>query len=293
MRLSSQTLLFSVLGTATARQWNPSDACPLLGPALYKNFDLSNSSAFANATAAFPSVIDSLFNSSVVDSSLVSFVIDIYSTHTNKSLYTYTHKATAPALNESFPLQINDGTIFRVGSVSKLYTVYALLAHAKTLNVFDLPVTNFLPELAGNAPGNATHPAIVWENVTIGALASHQAGVGGFPDASVQCDPASTNEDTSCSIPQFVELMKNGKRPAQPLFASAQYSDGGFGILGRVLERMTNLTYHEAVQELLAKPLGLENTGTYVPTGEDVNAIALNVPIPNSSWAWDNQVIAP
>lgn len=293
MRLSPQTLLLSALGAVTAQEWNPSDACPLLGPALYKDFDLTNSSSFTNATAAFPDVIKSLFDSGAVNSSLASFVIDVYSTHTNQSLYTYTHKATAPARNESFPAEINDGTIFRVGSVSKLYTVYAILAHAKSLDVFDLPVTQFLPELAGNEPGNATNPAVVWEKVTVGALASHQAGLGGFPEVSVSCDPAAANESARCSIPLFLAQMRDGKRPVQPVFASSQYSDSGFGVLGRVLERMTNLTYHEAVQELVAKPLGLESTGTHVPTGEGVNAIALNVPMPGSSWGWDNQVIAP
>lgn len=285
-------LLLSAIGSTTAQQWNPTAACPLLGPALYKDFPLANSSAFQNATASFPSIIDALFDSSAVNSSTASFVIDVYSTHTNTSLYTYTHQATAPALNESFPAQLNDETIFRVGSVSKLYTVYAILAHAQTLAVFDKPVTEFLPELAGNSAGNASTARIVWEDVTIGALASHQAGVGTFPVETLSCEPGATNGSDGCSIARFLELVKQGKRPVQPVFQSAQYSDGGFGVLGRVLERMTNKTFHDAVQELLATPLGLTGTGSIVPEGEDVNAIVLP-PMPVSSWGWDNQVSAP
>ncbi|KAJ4983004.1 hypothetical protein SVAN01_11499 [Stagonosporopsis vannaccii] len=291
MRPSTLPFL-AALGSTAAQQWNPTDACPLLGPALYKDFDLGNSSAFKNATDVFPSVIEAVFNSGAVNSSTVSFVIDVYSTYTNSSLYTYTHKASAPAVNESFPAELNDETIFRIGSVSKLYTVYAILAHAQTLDVFDRPVTDFLPELAGNSAGNASDALIVWEEVTIGALASHQAGVGTFPVETLSCDPAASNGTNGCSIPRFLELMKHGKRPTQPLFQSAQYSDGGFGVLGRVLERMTNKTYHDALQELLAEPLGLNNTGSVVPSGDDLNAIVL-APFPASSWGWDNQVSAP
>ncbi|KAJ8107543.1 hypothetical protein OPT61_g8794 [Boeremia exigua] len=292
MHLSPQALFLSALGVATAQQWNPTDACPLLGPALFKDFDVSNSTAFKNATKAFPGIIESIFNSSAVNASTASFVIDVYSTYTNTSLYTYTHKATAPALNETFPPELNDETIFRVGSVSKLYTVYAILAHAKSLDVFDLPVTSFIPELEGNSAGNASNARIVWENVTVGALASHQAGVGTFPIKSLSCEPASNNGSDQCSILGFLGYMKNGKRPVQPVFQSSQYSDGGFGVLGRVLERMTNKTYNEAIQDLLAQPLGLKNTGSFVPAGKDLNAIVLP-PMPISSWGWDNQISAP
>jgi len=47
------------------------------------------------------------------------------------------------------------------------------------MDILDHPVTEYMPELAGNAE-NYTHGKIIWEDVTIGALASHQGGTGGF-----------------------------------------------------------------------------------------------------------------
>ena len=73
---------------------------------------------------------------------------------------------------------LNDGTIYRIGSVSKLYTVYAILANAG-MEVLDHRVTRYLPELAGNA-GSDPLQRIRWEDVTVGALASQLGGSGGM-----------------------------------------------------------------------------------------------------------------
>ena len=73
---------------------------------------------------------------------------------------------------------LNDDTIYRIGSVSKLYTVYAILANAG-MGVLDHPVTRYLPELAGNS-GSDPLQRISWEDVTVGALASQLGGTRGF-----------------------------------------------------------------------------------------------------------------
>ena len=154
----------------------PTDECPILGPAFPPNFDVSSTSAFRDAAATFPSVIESLFSSGAVNRTHSSFAIDVFSAATNKSLYQYHH--AAPALNGTLNAGVlNDQTIFRMGSVSKLYTAYAILAHAG-MGVLKDPVTKYLPSLAGN-PRDKPLEAIIWEDVTVGALLSHQGGTGG------------------------------------------------------------------------------------------------------------------
>jgi CubicO group peptidase (beta-lactamase class C family) len=81
---------------------------------------------------------------------------------------------------------VDELTIGRAGSVTKLFTVYALLVMAG-IGVFDKPVTDYLPELR-RAPASSSSSSvnkggklldrIRWE-ITIGALTSHQAGSGG------------------------------------------------------------------------------------------------------------------
>jgi hypothetical protein len=55
----------------------------------------------------------------------------------------------------------------RMASVTKLYTVFALLLSKVP---FDAGVREFVPELKGD----------VWNDVTIGSLASHTSGLGKF-----------------------------------------------------------------------------------------------------------------
>jgi CubicO group peptidase (beta-lactamase class C family) len=92
--------------------------------------------------------------------------------------------------------------------------------------------------------------------------------------------------------------MKDVKRPVIPVFQTAIYSDAGFGVLGRVLERLTNQTYEEALKTHLSEPLGLKFTGAREPPAEGLNALAIPPGEGESqglfsSWAQDNQITAP
>ncbi|KAF3932926.1 Beta-lactamase [Dactylellina cionopaga] len=269
----------------------PTDECPLLGPNYDAEFDITKTDAFAEAKAAFPGVIDTLFESGVLNSSISSFHVDVFSTVTNTSIYSYSHQATEPAMNESFPAGgIGDKTIFRVGSVSKLFTTYAVLVRAGGLEVFDHPITRYLPELAGN-PRDDPLKKIIWEDVTVGTVASHMAGTGQFPITMLTCI---TPDDPVCNTADFLAYMKDVRVPSQPVHGSALYSDGGFGILGRVLERMTGLPYNDAIKSVLGEPLGFNSTGSIVPTGDDVDAIIIpGLELALSSWGFDNQITAP
>ncbi|PGG97726.1 hypothetical protein GX51_07170 [Blastomyces parvus] len=294
--------ILPLLSLTAAKGLLPTEECPLLGPTFSSDFDLDETDAFTKAKDSFPGVIEALFESGVVDSSVSSFAIDVYSTVTNKSVYSYFHQATNPALNETFPAGgIDDGTTIRVGSVSKLFTVYAIVAQAGGMEVLDHLVTKYLPELANESPktdDDAPLERIAWEDMTVGALASHMGGTGGFPiDFAVCYSPIP--EKNKCSIPEFLARMRDAKVPNQPIFQSSLYADSGFGVLGRVLERMTGLSYNEAIQSVLARPLGLKVTGSIVPPGETPNAIIIpgKTPVggeaPDSAWGYDNQVIAP
>jgi CubicO group peptidase (beta-lactamase class C family) len=64
------------------------------------------------------------------------------------------------------------------------------------------------------------------------------------------------------------------------------YSDNGFALLGRVLERITNQTYEESLASVLSEPLGLNSTSTTLPP-EGSNAFALEGDFAVSSWGQD------
>ncbi|KAK5167149.1 uncharacterized protein LTR77_007879 [Saxophila tyrrhenica] len=266
----SALLLTSLLSffPRTTSSFLPARECPILGPAYDRDFDLLPTEAFQAAKSSFSSKIESLFESGELNRTHSVFAIDVYSTYTNESIFNYFY--TGSALKEGFPSgTMDDETVWRVGSVSKLFTLYAILAHA-TRGVFEQPVTVFLPELKrGSSPEDKPLRWIDWDQITIGALAAQQAGAGGM---------------------QFLKIMRDSKRPTAPPFSTALYADGGWGALGRVLERMTGLSYNDAIQQVLSKPLGLDHTSSYKPNGTEVNGMIVPDAI---SWGWDNQVTAP
>lgn len=155
----------------------PTEDCPILGPSFVADFDFAATDEFKNATEQFPKAVETLLSSGLVNSTHSTFAIDVYSTVTNQSIYQYHHVGSAmeDALTGG---ALNDTSIFRIGSVSKLFTSYAILA-AKGLDVWEHSVTEYLPELAGNAQNNSAVDNIIWEKITVGALLSHQGGVGG------------------------------------------------------------------------------------------------------------------
>lgn len=174
MRTFSLSLLSLALGSLG--QSLPTEECPVLGPVLPSGFDLSATKAFKEAESRFPKAIEVLFESGVLNDTQTAFAIDVFSTATNESLYSYYHigKELESTLTTG---ELDDGTIFRIGSVSKIYTVYSILAHAG-LEIFNHPVTFYVPELLGNA-GSDPLSKIRWEDVTVGALAAQQGGTGG------------------------------------------------------------------------------------------------------------------
>ena len=182
MRWSTTSYLFlPSLVLASFSDVVPTRDCPILGPTFPLGFDLTQSNAIRAVNHEFPALIKSLFSSGIIDSKQSSFTIDVFSTARNESLYSYAHAAAG--LNSTLTAGVlNDETIFRIGSVSKLYTAYAIIAQAG-IEVLDHPVTRYLPELGGNSRADFLSN-IIWEDVTIGALMSQQGGSGGIRKSS-------------------------------------------------------------------------------------------------------------
>jgi CubicO group peptidase (beta-lactamase class C family) len=93
--------------------------------------------------------------------------------------------------------------------------------------------------------------------------------------------------------PEYLSIMLNQEQPVTPVFQTSLYADSGFGILGLVLERLTNQTYADAMQTHLAKPLDLSGSGSVEPPAEGLNALALPGNESVSNWGIDNPITSP
>lgn len=177
--VSLPILLMGLTAGAARANVVPTEEVPLLGPAFVSNFDPTHSKAIENASETFPDVIESLFEAKTLNKTDLIFAVDVFSAATNESIYQYHHvgESQEDALTKG---DLSDKSIFRLGSVSKLFTTYAIIAKAG-IDIFAHPVTKYLPDLAREPSGDDNIIGhIRWEDVTVGALAAHQAGTGGL-----------------------------------------------------------------------------------------------------------------
>jgi CubicO group peptidase (beta-lactamase class C family) len=147
--------------------------CPPLGPVFPAASNPSSTKAIHTARTEFVHTLKQALQSGELDDK-TSFSINVYSASSNETLFTY-HYA-APALKGSLGAGVlNDDTIYRIGSLSKLYTAYTLLV-ADGMKHWNEPITNFVPELAAASVENSIDDSH-WSTITVGALASHMGGV--------------------------------------------------------------------------------------------------------------------
>lgn len=143
------------------------------------------------------------------------------------------------------PLPVDRDTMFVLGSVSKTFTASALMCLVAERKVdLDAPVQRYVPEFALADPEAA-------ERITVLQLLNHTAGFATRLGAE-------TGEGDG-ALAEYVTAIAEAELLAPP-GARASYSQIGFNLLGRVIEKVTGLTFEQAVQSLLLRPLGLSHS---------------------------------
>lgn len=99
---------------------------------------------------------------------------------------------SSPVLNQSAGSTgtVNNTSMYRIGSISKIFTVYTLLVNYGWEH-WDEAITEYLPELedATNLPGGTSLTSVDWSNITIGDLASQLSGIARDCELSVSKRP--------------------------------------------------------------------------------------------------------
>jgi len=151
-------------------------------------------------------------------------------------------------------------TRYEIGSLTKQFTAAAvlLLQERGVLHTTDA-VTRWLPEASPH-----------WDAVTLHALLTHTAGI---PDSDFDDDTFDSGpRDSSLTAGEWAVRLAS-KRPLE--FAPGTrfaYSNMGYMVLGRVIERASGMRYEAFVTRNLLVPLGLAHTG-FTPAGTPPDAI--------------------
>ncbi|MFF9896652.1 serine hydrolase domain-containing protein [Streptomyces longispororuber] len=150
------------------------------------------------------------------------------------------HGVTNPAA----PRPVDARTLFHVASVSKTFTATALARLAAEGRVdLDAPVRRHVPELR-LADERAA------ERITVRNLLNHTAGL----DWNLVDDGTGDR-----SLAGFVARLPRLGTVAPPGTRSS-YSQAGYNLAGRVVEKVTGLPFERAMAALVLEPVGLPDT---------------------------------
>ncbi len=232
----------------------------------------------------------------------LTFSIGMFSLHdlcAGESLQ-YHHTAAEVANSTTGVTNVNGNSIYRVASISKLFTAFAGMLVLDDTD-WDRSITDFIPPLADSAaqtPGSDDPVNIVqWEKVTLAALASQLAGVPrdvapldgsdyiyrpdpiatyGLPTLSpsdpIAFPPCRNSTEGFCTGDEWDKYAK-GAQARPPTFlpwTSPQYTDFGFMLLGLAIANITNKSIHDVYRESIFSPLNMTSSSSLLP--------------PNSTW---------
>jgi len=148
------------------------------------------------------------------------------------------------------PRPVHEHTLYSVGSISKTFTATAMMRLVAQGRVdLDAPVRRYLPELV--------LPNEQWTSqMTVLNLLNHTAGLDWRLIVEVG--------DADDALAQFVARLADFEQLAAP-GTRTSYSQVGYNLAGRIIEKVTGLAFERAVATLILEPLGLSDTFYAMP----------------------------
>ncbi|KAI0887715.1 beta-lactamase/transpeptidase-like protein [Annulohypoxylon maeteangense] len=267
--------------------------CPPLGPVLPAP---TNPAAHQSVQLAIHNITDA-FHNLTAELNYTGISIAVKSIHEDSPLLELHH--TPAVLNPNGTAVIDSQTVYRLGSISKIFAVLSLLQQSQVK--MDDVITKYVPELLeleGEIDEISDITTVRWNEVTLGALASHMSGIG----TDLVNDLASIPTDwTQVGLPKLNESSKTGcagvlglppcnrteffrdfgkRHPVYAPFTNPVYSNVASVILGFAVEAITNTTYENYVRQSIFGPLSMTNTTIF--TGPKENSWGF-IPV-NETW---------
>ena len=170
-------------------------------------------------------------------------------THTHARTHTHTHIQHTTHTHTLDPSRgpPTGSTAFRIGSITKLFTALMMLQlrDEALLRSLDEDVTAYNKEFS------VVNPFETDRGVTFRQLSSH---MGGLPRETPCKDIFihgcyDSDEEIYGNLAKLKLLYPPGQIPS--------YSNLGFGLLGRTLQKIEGPTWEEQVEKKVLKPLGM------------------------------------
>ena len=149
-------------------------------------------------------------------------------------------------------------TKYNLGSINKIFTMLAvgMLADEGKLSLDDT-IGKYLPDYP-NADARA--------KVTVRHLLTMTSGVGDFFGPEYEAMPKDKLRNIADFIPLFAHkplLFEPGK--------GRRYSNGGYVLLGAIIEKASGRSYYDFVRDRIFTPIGMSNTESYFSDAKTPN----------------------
>ena len=152
-------------------------------------------------------------------------------------------------------------SVFRIASMTKSFTAAAVLSlRDDGLLQLDDPIDRYVPELEA-----LRYPTTDSPRITIRHLLTMTAG---FPT-----DDPWGDRQQALDLGEFSAILRGGLSFAWAPGTRFEYSNTGYGILGRLITNVASREYREVVRERLLAPLGMDETG-YLEEGVEPERLA-------------------
>ncbi|NER13630.1 serine hydrolase [Leptobacterium flavescens] len=140
---------------------------------------------------------------------------------------------------------------FLIGSVTKPFVAFLVMQQVQKGKIgLEQPITDFLPYLDKEKG----------KQITIHGLLSHTSGLAHYPGLIPYIKSRASFFNKAFSPEEYAMLIDKTGLVNIP-GTSFNYSSLGYVLLGAILEEVTGKSFAELLEENIAQPLGLKNTG--------------------------------
>ncbi len=159
------------------------------------------------------------------------------------------HRAAYGLASRADRLPNRTDTRFNLGSINKIFTKLAIGQLVEQGKVhLDDTIDRYLPD----------YPTEVASKVTVRQLLAHRGGIGDiFGEAYDRTDHAQLR-----SVADWIPLFRDRPLAFEP-GAKTEYSNGGYVLLGAIVEKASGEDYYDYMRRHIYEPLGMRSTDHY------------------------------
>jgi CubicO group peptidase (beta-lactamase class C family) len=167
------------------------------------------------------------------------------------------YKKTSGLSNLDYRIPVTDSTVFNLASVSKQFTAYLMLLLEKEgkLSLNDT-MQKYIPEL--NNYGHA---------ITIRQLLHHTSGIPSNDNLRIF---AGLSQEMPWDVEDEFDMIQSYQKLNFKPNEERIYSNEGYYLLTRIVEKVTGKTFSQCMSEYVFKPLDMNTASIYDSQGETI-----------------------